>query len=127
MDEWQSAFLLEKIKYYRVNNSIRQKNAKFILQNYDCGIEYTENCVFHQLAIICSNRGKTAERLAANRIPTMIHYPKMLVDMPHFQEKIVFSTTNFRVSDNIISLPVGPHLTTNEMTRICKVIREIQQ
>jgi len=125
IDEWQAAHLLSKIKYYRHMNQVRKINAKnFSVKG---GLDYSEDCVYHQYVELYANRDKVREFFTKQGIPTMIHYPKMLSDMPFLSEKIKFTNCK-RVSDHVLSLPVGPHLTREELDliklSICKMSNE---
>ena len=122
MDEWQSAFLLQKITYYRSNNEQRKKNARLILQDVNPGIHYTNECVYHQLVLRFKERNKIQVRLLEEEIPNMIHYPKMLSDMPWFADKADFSKIR-RISDEVLSIPVGPHLKNNDIDKIRSFIQ----
>lgn len=125
MDEWQSSFLSKKIKYYRLNNETRRKNAKLILEKSRESVKYNENCVFHQLVILFANRDNVKKSFDESGIPTMIHYPKMLHDMPWLYDKVEFVETK-RVSDHVLSLPVGPHLTDYDVALISSFLNSYQ-
>jgi dTDP-4-amino-4,6-dideoxygalactose transaminase len=125
MDEWQSAFLSHKVAYYRENNRKRQANASKILSTEVKSVKVSDDCVFHQLVTLWRDRDSVASSLAGAGIPTMIHYPKMLSDMPWLQGKVNFVPCN-RVSDHILSLPVGPHLTADDVELISQHVRENQ-
>jgi dTDP-4-amino-4,6-dideoxygalactose transaminase len=125
MDEWQSAFLLEKIKIYRHNNESRKINAKCILEGCIESVAYTTDCVFHQLVTLWQNRDDVQKSLERHEIPTMIHYPKMLCDMPWLEGKVKFLECK-RVADYVLSLPVGPHLGEKDLTRISSSLYELK-
>lgn len=125
LDEWQAAFLMHKMSYYRQNNQTRQKNAKSYMSIQHPGIQYTDSCVYHQYVALYNNRDVVRTRMESLGIPTMIHYPRMLSDMPHLKnlQSIHFvDKSKKRFSDHVLSLPVGPHLTIAETEAICSVI-----
>jgi dTDP-4-amino-4,6-dideoxygalactose transaminase len=117
LDEWQSAFLIQKMRYYKDLNAVRQKNAKKILSDLDFGLKYSDDCVYHQLVTIWKDRDYVVKKLSDLGIPSMVHYPKMLCDMPRLRDKVEFMRCK-RVSDNVISLPVGPHLNDEDLEKI---------
>ena len=126
MDEWQSCFLTSKLSYYRKLNDNRKENANLYNQILNTGIKYTENCVYHQYVSLWKDREYIQKKLLEKGIPTMIHYPKMLIDMPYLQGKVNFSNECPRVSDYILSIPVVPHLTSQNVKKIKKEINNLK-
>jgi UDP-2-acetamido-2-deoxy-ribo-hexuluronate aminotransferase len=116
MDEWQSSFLIEKLKYFRMMNEKRRENAKKYLE-LGSSISYSSDCVFHQYVDLFFDRSIVIDRLNSLGIPTMIHYPKMLCDMPFLLDKVKFIKCK-RVADHVLSFPVGPHLSFNDVKSI---------
>lgn len=129
LDEWQAAFLIEKISFYKDMNHKRKKNAEkidLILRNKK--MNNTKNSVYHQYVTLWRNRDKIKSELEKSNIPTMIHYPKMLQDMPFFLDKVNFIKFNQkRISDYILSIPIGPHLVDEDLEIICNKLLELQQ
>jgi dTDP-4-amino-4,6-dideoxygalactose transaminase len=117
MDEWQASLLSQKIKYYRNNNESRRRNAKSILGDDVKSIRYSSDCVFHQLVIMWKDRDSIARELEGIGIPTMIHYPRMLCEMPWLNGKVKFLNCK-PVSKHVLSLPVGPHLVADDIEKI---------
>lgn len=124
MDEWQSAFLSSKIEYYREMNETRRRNA--LTFNTSLGIEIEETqskgCVFHQYVTLWRDRDRVQRALSDLGIPTMVHYPKLISDMPFLRDKIIKMPCK-RVNDRILSLPVGPHLSIEEVDKISKTLK----
>jgi dTDP-4-amino-4,6-dideoxygalactose transaminase len=125
MDEWQAAFLSRKVTYYRENNRVRQENAKKILSSGFESIKFSDDCVFHQLVTLWKDRNSIARELEKSGIPTMIHYPKMLHDMPWLHGKVNFIDCR-RVSDHILSLPAGPHLSDDDVSSVSEAIYRLR-
>ena len=121
MDEWQSSFLIEKLKYYRLMNEKRRENAKKYLK-FGSSVSYSSDCVFHQYVNLFFDRSIVINRLNSLGISTMIHYPKMLCDMPFLLDKVKFIKCK-RIADHVLSFPVGPHLSTSDVERISNSIR----
>jgi UDP-2-acetamido-2-deoxy-ribo-hexuluronate aminotransferase len=126
MDEWQSCFLTSKLSYYRNLNDTRKENANLYNQILNKSIRYTENCVYHQYVSLWKDRKYIQKKLSEKGIPTMIHYPKMLIDMPYLRDKVKFVNECPRVSDYILSIPVGPHLTNQNIKKIKKEINSLK-
>lgn len=126
MDEWQSAFLMEKISYYRNMNNARRENARVFNQILEDNVAtQTTNSVFHQYVILLRDRDKSQKKLFDLEIPSMIHYPKLISDMPYVKERIS-STSCKRVNDHILSIPVGPHLKLSDIEAITSGLKEIR-
>jgi dTDP-4-amino-4,6-dideoxygalactose transaminase len=126
LDEWQSAFLIEKLKYYRQLNETRRRNAEVYKDAIsEVGFSTTENCVYHQFVVLWKNRDLVKSIFENLDIPTITHYPKMLSDMPFLKNRVEFIPCR-RVADHVLSLPVGPHLTNNEVELIAKNLKDLK-
>lgn len=125
MDEWQAAFLLSKLDYYDAMNKKRQSNAKSYNSAFNNTVTFTQNCVYHQYVTLWRNRDHVRDVFESNGIPTMIHYPKMLNDMPYFKS-FINNKSNKRISDHILSLPVGPHLSNEDVEKVCNVLSRMK-
>ena len=123
IDEWQAALLISKLKNYRDLNEKRRSNALQYPGSVG-NVKHSADCVYHQYVQMYSERDKVREILSDLHIPTMIHYPKMLDDMPFLLGKVKFSECK-RVSDHVLSIPVGPHLTVEEVTRISQALESV--
>ena len=55
----------------------------------------------------------------------MIHYPKMLIDMPYLQS-FVINKSNKRIADHILSLPIGPHLRNEDVEKVCNILSRMK-
>lgn len=133
LDTIQAAVLLAKFRHFENELFLRQK----------CGSYYTEKLkglepavtppsilpfnksTYAQYSIRLKRRDHVAESLRKNSIPTAIHYPKPL----HLQK--AFSYLGYRpgdfpvseaVAEQILSLPMHPFLTEDEMSFIVKKI-----
>lgn len=123
IDEWQSAHLISKINHYRSMNEVRRKNAKVYFSHGNM-IRYSDDCVFHQYVDLFHDRDEVRRFLSDRGIPTMIHYPKMLRDMPHLIDRVTHTNCK-RVSDHVLSLPVGPHLNENEVSEVADALESL--
>ena len=132
LDAIQAACLSVKLKYIDKWNASRIEKA----QTYnallaDTGIvipsgDTLKKSVFHQYSILVKNRDKLQEYLKSKGISTMIYYPIPL----HLQE--AYSYLNYKKGDfpvtekaaeDIISLPMFPELTTEEIKIITNEIK----
>jgi dTDP-4-amino-4,6-dideoxygalactose transaminase len=133
LDELQAAFLSVKLKYLDKENNIRIKVAgiynnelsdivNIIIPNSFSHLE----SVWHLYVIRSKDRMKLVEYLKSKNIETLIHYPIA----PHLQKAYGF--LNFKRGDypisealhsEVLSLPMGPHITTNDAKKVCSEIR----
>jgi len=132
LDEMQAAFLRVKLKYLNKWNSRRcqialvyqekLKNTPLILPFVPLGVVP----VWHQFVVRSRQRDALQAYLQQNGIGTMIHYPVP----PHLQEAYremnslrgVLPITE-RIHEEILSLPIGPHLAPAEQTAVIEAIR----
>ena len=150
LDEIQAAFLDVKLKYLDVENQKRCEIAKYYLENItnpaiilpkqttnsseaksreqgDSGNkQQTTNLnshVWHLFVIRTSNRDLLQKYLAENDIQTLIHYPIP----PHKQKCYTdWNELSFPVSetihDEVLSLPISPVMSMEEVIKVVKVV-----
>jgi dTDP-4-amino-4,6-dideoxygalactose transaminase len=129
LDEIQAAFLNVKLADLDDDNQKRReiasrylteiKSDKINLPFYDG----SANHVFHLFVIRTENRNELQEYLKENGIETMIHYPIS----PHQQKALAaFNWLSFPITEKIhrevLSLPMSPVLTEEEVSRIVHVL-----
>ena len=61
-------------------------------------------------------------------VGTSVYYPKALPELKHYAEKYGHPTGAFpnaaRISDTSVSLPVGPHLTIEDMDYVIEIVKQ---
>lgn len=131
LDEIQAAILDVKLKYLDADNERRREIAKYYRENIKnpkitLPQTYDENAhVWHVFVVRCDNREALQKHLEANDIQTNIHYPTA----PHKQGAYnEFESLNLPITEKIhqevISLPISPVLTDEEVKKIVEVINE---
>jgi len=127
LDTIQAAVLNVKLKYYEKDLSLRQevalkynealKNKAFILP----AIRNDRTSAYAQYSIRVKEREKLQEKLVNAGIPTAVHYPLPL----HLQECFVYlgyKEGDFPISETvaneIMSLPMNPYVTNEEIEYI---------
>lgn len=122
LDELQAGVLSIKLNYLDEWNHRRREIAKRYLQELQ-GIgdlhlpEYHDGHVWHIFAIRTSRRDELQKFLASEGIGTRIHYPHAI----HLQKAYAemqkkpgdFPITE-RICNEVLSLPMGPHLSEEE-------------
>lgn len=129
LDDLQAAFLSVKLTVLDEDNQRRREiakayftgitNSKVKLPFYDG----SNNHVFYAFVIEVENRADFIQFLERNEIQWLIHYPIP----PHKQKALQeFSNLNLPLTEKIhkrvISLPISPVLTNEEVEKVIKVI-----
>lgn len=131
LDEIQAAILNVKLPYLDSDNARRLEIAKQYISNIKNPkiilpqIFNEKSHVFHIFAVRIKNRAEFQKYLKNKGIQTNIHYPTP----PHKQgaykelsnQKLAITE---RIHDEIISLPISPVLTDEEVKNIIKAVNE---
>ena len=129
LDEVQAAFLNIKLPTLDADNENRRQvanryiaevnNEKVILPFYN----NANNHVFHVFVVLVENRDHFINYLNQHQIETLMHYPIA----PHKQEAFkAFESLELPITEeihkNIVSLPMSPVLTDDEVTQVIKIV-----
>lgn len=133
LDSLQAAILRVKLKRLSDWNEKRRANANYyskLLKDMQVIIPYeAPDCyhVYHLYIIQARNRDKLADYLQSKDISTGLHYPMPLHLQPVFKY-LGYSEGDFPVtekhSQNILSLPMFPELTKDQIEFIVYSIKE---
>ncbi|MFC1555291.1 DegT/DnrJ/EryC1/StrS family aminotransferase [candidate division KSB1 bacterium] len=85
------------------------------------------NHIFHKFVIKADRRDELKVFLSENNVKTMIHYGKPIYENVLFNEYDYIAeniNTVGKVTGNVISLPIYPELTTDEINFVCDHIRK---
>ena len=132
LDEIQAAILTKKLKYLDAENEIREriaeryssllKNQKFI---HTPSVPDNFKHVWHLYVIRSRYRDCIKKALDEEGIGNLIHYPIS----PHKQQAYKNNNNRFsnlsiaeQLQSEVISLPIGPTLTLDQVDYICNVI-----
>jgi dTDP-4-amino-4,6-dideoxygalactose transaminase len=134
LDELQAAFLREKLKSLDGENRWRRAVA----ERYGQGLTKTGlilpvepeggESVWHLYVVRSNKRDQLQTRLAELGIGTLIHYPVP----PHLQPAYrdwEFAKRSYpvaeKLSNEVLSLPIGPHLTEEQILEVINACRKI--
>lgn len=130
MDTIQCAVVLAKLPYYEEELALRDKVAQRYTELLSDKVVTPQvmperTSAWAQYSIRVQNREALQEKLQSKGIPTAVHYPKPL----HLQECFAYlgyTKGDFKVaakiSQEIMSLPMNPFLSEQEIEYICTSI-----
>jgi dTDP-4-amino-4,6-dideoxygalactose transaminase len=136
LDEIQAAFLDVKLKYIDEENKYRRSIAKRYLTEIKnpniqlpfpvsttFSVSENKEHVWHLFVIRCKQRDHLQNYLTENGIQTLIHYPIPPNKQLAYKElnHLDFSLTN-AIHNEVLSLPISPVLTHEEVTKIIETI-----
>lgn len=78
--------------------------------------------VYHQYTIKCDNPEKLKNHLAANEIGSNIYYPEMLYNFDIMKDYKASCPVGERVCKQVLSLPVHPNLSQEDLEKVVQVI-----
>ena len=134
LDELQAAFLRVKLRKLEKWNLRRREIARF----YQLGLSGIDDCIlpmvpshiepaWHLYVIRTSSRAAIQESLYRNGVMAAIHYPTA----PHLQGAYAdagFAEGSFPISERIhkevLSLPMGPHLSDHDVNTVIDAVRK---
>jgi dTDP-4-amino-4,6-dideoxygalactose transaminase len=133
LDPLQAAFLRVKLKHLDTWNTRRKQIAEYYLSALSDMSEIVTPYVpawtepsWHLFVIRYSKRDTLAQYLRDMGIQTLIHYPVP----PHLQpayEEMGLSKNSYPITESVhrevVSLPIGPHLTKTEAQQVVEIIR----
>jgi dTDP-4-amino-4,6-dideoxygalactose transaminase len=130
LDTLQASFLNVKLKYLESWNEKRRYNAnlynKYLTDNKFIHTPViNENCtpVYHLYVIRTKYRDNLKEYLDKNKIQTLIHYPISIAETDALKEYNFMDIENcIQNSKDILSLPMYPELTEDEIKYVCSTI-----
>ncbi len=133
LDEIQAAILRVKLKYLDEENGRRREIARIYderlastplqLPRCQSGVEH----VYHQYVARSVERDKLREHLRQQGIGALIHYPVPVHLQPAYKNRAPVHRGALPVTEEaarqILSLPMHPQLTDQQVARVCEVLR----
>jgi dTDP-4-amino-4,6-dideoxygalactose transaminase len=133
LDELQATILSIKLRHLDQWNRRRAEVAKIYLE----GLEAREEAlvlphvgegnlhIWHLFTVRSNARDRLRNHLEKNGIETLIHYPLPLYsqaaykDLNHLRDNYPISNA---IADQIVSLPMGPHLSKEAAEYVCETV-----
>ncbi len=135
LDELQAAILRVKLRHLEGWNRRRSEIARFYLDSLRSQgdelilpqVAEGNSHVWHLFTVRSSRRNALQAHLEGKGIGTLIHYPVPLYDQDAYRE-LNHLRDNYPISNSIaeqiLSLPMGPHLSEEEAGYVSEVINE---
>ena len=134
LDTLQAAILLVKLKYVNEWTKKRRANATYYQEALGgvSGIQVPkdrsyEEAVYHTFVIQTDRRDELKQYLADHGVQTTIHYP-IPIHLHKAARHLNYGRGSFPVAENqaqrILSLPVYPELTLDQLNYIAKIVRK---
>ncbi|MBL76992.1 MAG: glutamine--scyllo-inositol aminotransferase [Chloroflexi bacterium] len=124
MNEFSAALGLVQLKKIDKLTKIRQKIAKryFNELEIDLKMPFDKNCSYHLYWIRVKNRKKLQKTLKQSGIETGNHY-QPIHQFSLYRKNISLPITE-KIANEIITIPIHPNLTNNQITQIIKIINK---
>jgi dTDP-4-amino-4,6-dideoxygalactose transaminase len=134
LDNIQAGILDIKLKKLNSWIQLRRKQGSFYKKNLnnvgDIKFIHQIKNTFHSnhlFVIKTKNRNKLKKYLYNKKIYTNIHYPKTLPELPVFRRQYLKHCQNMKAiisNKEILSLPIGEHLTFKHLRYVCLEINK---
>jgi dTDP-4-amino-4,6-dideoxygalactose transaminase len=132
MDELQAAFLSVKLKTLHEDTEHRRKIATHYTNHIKNELillpqipEHSEAHAWHLFVVRCSHRDTLQEYLRVNGVETIIHYPISPCDQKAYEEyKEYACDVAGMLQKEVLSIPISPVLTEDEVTRVVEMINQ---
>jgi dTDP-4-amino-4,6-dideoxygalactose transaminase len=134
LDEIQAAFLRVKLKHLDCEIERRRNianiysnsivNSHLILPEYDL----IERHVFHLFVIRADKNDNLIKYLKNHQIQTLIHYPITISRQPALSDlSLGYFKISEKISNEIVSLPISPTMSKDQVYYVCKVLNRFNE
>ena len=133
LDTIQASFVLEKLKFLEEQTNKRRSNANFYRENLltsDLILpveEEYERCVNHLFVIRIKNREELKKYLQCNGIETKVHYPTPIHKLKAAYDLEFDLPKTEEYAKTILSLPIHPGLSKENLEKIVTTINEFKK
>lgn len=133
LDAFQALVLNLKIKYLKKSNESRIEQAHYLTNSLKSSniqiprLSTSQSSVFHQFPVLSKHRKSLMFFLKSKGINCGIYYPKPLSKMKAFSNlnlsKEIYTKNTEFACKNILSLPIGPHLSLKDTEYVVNAIQ----
>ena len=134
MDTIQCAVILGKLEHFEWEIERRLalgKQYRKLLADVPgvqlLGVRVDRDCVWAQYTVFVENREAVQKALAAQGVPTAVHYPLSLNRQPAYRDDASAAETvhSHWAAERVMSLPMSADLTEEQMARVVDALRTI--
>ena len=127
MNELSATLGLSQLAKIEKMNNKRKRIAKIYHKelNVERKMEYSKSCVYHLYWICVKNRKLFRKSLSEKGIETGTHY-KPIHQMSLYKKSIKLPNTE-QISNEIVTIPIHPNLTENELDKIISMINKFDK
>ena len=132
LDELQAAILRVKLRHLAVDNERRRGIARRFDADLPADVVAVPRVregydhAYHQYVVRCGDREGLRQHLQRHEIATAIHYPQPVHMQPAYRDRVTLAgplTITERVCREIISLPIYPQLSSEDVDLVCAATR----
>jgi dTDP-4-amino-4,6-dideoxygalactose transaminase len=137
LDELHAAMLRVKLRYLDAENDRRRQIAAaygealagtfFTLPVEQAGARH----VYHLYVIRTPHRDKLQAHLSERGVLTLVHYPQPVHLQPAYRERVPIAPDGLPVTEQvcgeILSLPMHPYMTDDEVSRVCEALSSFEE
>jgi len=131
LDDLHAAILRVKLRRLHAGNEQRRANAAryraaLAQAKVSLPVEHKDaHHVYHQFVVRCDRRDALRDHLAKAGVPTLVHYPMALQDVPALRDRVVFRDAPARAAElarTIASLPIYPEMPAEHQARVIEAV-----
>jgi len=124
MNEFSASIGLEQLKKLNSMNTKRQKIAKRYFDEIKIPekMPYEKDCSYHLYWILVENRNNFIKKMSHKKIEIGTHY-RPIHTFSFYNKKINLPNTQY-VSQRIVTLPIHPNLSENEVSTVIKYVNK---
>lgn len=134
LDELQAAILRIKLKHIDKFNEQRRQvayhyNEQLLQTNLITPVEIEQvSHIYHQYTVRCDKREVLQRKLADENIASAVYYPIPLHQQEVYKKQChgVSLPVTERAASQVLSLPIYPDLTVQQIDRICQCIIDLE-
>jgi dTDP-4-amino-4,6-dideoxygalactose transaminase len=132
LDPIQAVILREKLKHLDKWNERRVRISEIYIDELRNSLLTTptaptwSNPVWHLFVVQAKERDKLAQVLEVAGIGSLVHYP-IPPHLQHAYKDLHFKSSSFKrtelLAKEVISLPIGPHMSSDQVEHVCKICK----
>ncbi len=132
LDELHAAMLRVKLRYLDAENERRRQIAlayRVALEDSELVLPVEQpggHHVYHLYVIRTPHRDRLQKHLSASGVITLVHYPRPVHLQPAYRERVPVAPGGLpateRVCGGILSLPMHPYLSDEDVAEVCEAL-----